>query len=58
MVGEVRYNSAPLIEASMLLIEAPATRDGAVLEVGSTCGVCPKERCPGRREPSILNVGL
>lgn len=55
VVGEQRYNTPPLIEASMLLIAVQASEgDDPVLEVGSTCGVCPKRRCPGRREPSIL----
>ena len=59
VVGETRYNSPPLMEASMLLIPGHPPQGGDdVLEVGSTCGVCPKSRCPGRREPSILTDGI
>ncbi|MFK7745107.1 MAG: short-chain fatty acyl-CoA regulator family protein [Roseobacter sp.] len=54
VVGELSYNTPPLVEATMLLLPQPALDDVSVLEVGSTCGVCPKQRCPGRREPSIL----
>ena len=59
VVGEQRYNTPPLIEANMLMVAAPAAEDDEpFLEVGSTCGVCPKRRCPGRREPSILMDGI
>ncbi len=58
IVGEARYNDPPLIEASMLLIPGSEPEAGTALEVGSTCGVCPKRGCPGRREPSILAEGF
>lgn len=58
VVGETRYNCPPLIEASMLLIASGPPDAGAPLEVGSTCGVCPKSQCAGRREPSILMEGM
>lgn len=58
VVGEPRYNTAPLLEASMLVLPNSAVPPDEVLEVGSSCGVCPKEACPGRREPSILTEGL
>ncbi|WP_227268654.1 helix-turn-helix domain-containing protein [Roseobacter weihaiensis] len=58
VVGEPQYNAPPLIEASMLLIAGAAPQTEDVLEVGSTCGVCPKRGCPGRREPSILMEGI
>ncbi len=58
VVGEMRYNAPPLIEASMLLVATNAPEKGPVLEVGSTCGVCPKRSCHGRREPSILMDGI
>lgn len=52
------YNTPPLVEASMLIL--PVNADGVTdtLEVGSSCGVCPKIACPGRREPSMLVEGL
>ena len=58
VVGETQYNAPPLIEANMLLIANGAPADDTALEVGSTCGVCPKSECLGRREPSILMTGL
>lgn len=58
VVGEAHYNTPPLIEANMLLVAGTAPETGQVLEVGATCGVCPKRGCPGRREPSILMDGI
>ncbi|AEI93593.1 MULTISPECIES: helix-turn-helix transcriptional regulator [Roseobacter] len=58
VVGETQYNAPPLIEANMLLIANSAPAQDTALEVGSTCGVCPKSECPGRREPSILMAGI
>jgi len=58
VVGEMRYNAPPLIEASMLLVPRSAEEENPALEVGSTCGVCPKSNCAGRREPSLLMDGL
>lgn len=59
VLGEMRYNAPPLIEASMLLVAGASVEDGdSVLEVGATCAVCPKSTCAGRREPSILTDGL
>ena len=54
VVGELGYNAPPLVEASMLLVPSATQDETQALEVGSTCGVCPKQKCPGRREPSIL----
>jgi transcriptional regulator with XRE-family HTH domain len=58
VAGDRSYNTAPLIEANMLIIAEPQQDDEAALEVGSTCGVCPKRGCPGRREPSMLMDGI
>jgi predicted transcriptional regulator len=41
-----------------LLTPASASGQREALEVGSTCGVCPKSGCPGRREPSVLTEGI
>ena len=58
VIGEPRYNTPPLVEASMLLLPGSTAAVEDALQVGSTCGVCPKEACPGRREPSMLTEGL
>ena len=50
------YGGPELREAAMLI--APAVAEdagGTVLPVGTTCRVCPRQDCPARREPSILN---
>ncbi|MFK7880624.1 short-chain fatty acyl-CoA regulator family protein [Roseobacter sp.] len=58
VVGQPVYNQAPLLEASMLVLPNTALNDQAILEVGATCSLCPRDACPGRREPSILSSGL
>ncbi|MCU0825856.1 MAG: short-chain fatty acyl-CoA regulator family protein [Tabrizicola sp.] len=45
-----------LREAGMLIL--PDTEDGPVLEVGSSCRVCPRSACLARREPSILSADV
>lgn len=54
VVAEADYNTPPLIQASMLLLPDAASAPADALEIGSTCGVCPRTQCPGRREPSLL----
>ena len=58
--GQATYNSAPLVQATMLIVPVTTTFDTAqdALEVGSTCRVCARSKCPGRREPSILSEGF
>ncbi|MGZ2257421.1 short-chain fatty acyl-CoA regulator family protein [Roseobacter sp. A03A-229] len=58
VVGRPTYNTAPLVQASMLVLPEAAADTTEALEVGASCGVCPREPCPGRREPSILTGGL
>ncbi len=52
--GLNRYNAPPLLRSGMLILpnSQPAQ---ATLEVGTSCRVCPKQGCEGRREPSILS---
>ncbi len=52
-VGHVQVNVAPLYHSYMLIIPIDGD-DGAGAEVGSTCRVCPRQACDGRREPSLL----
>jgi hypothetical protein len=58
--GEVNHPAGPrgpeLREAAMLILPVRAAAAGA-MSVGSSCRVCPKAGCPGRREPSILSEG-
>jgi predicted transcriptional regulator/DNA-binding XRE family transcriptional regulator len=58
VTGAPVYNQPPLLRASMLLIPATEKETEGALEVGSSCRVCPRPKCPGRREPSILADGL
>jgi predicted transcriptional regulator len=47
-----------LHEAAMLVLPAAAPPGPrSALEVGSSCRICPRPRCPARREPSILDPG-
>lgn len=55
-VGRVTFESAPLFHAYMLV--HPAAGGEGAQKVGSTCRVCPREDCHGRREPSILVEGI
>jgi transcriptional regulator with XRE-family HTH domain len=43
-----------LRQAAMLILPAETTRSEALV-IGSSCRVCPRARCPARREPSILS---
>ena len=47
-----------LRDAGMLILPVPAqlaaSGEARVIPVGSSCRVCPRSGCPGRREPSIM----
>ena len=49
------YNTAPLVQAVMLLIPATEGSD-TPREVGSTCRICAHTSCGARREPSIMGA--
>ncbi|MDF1803150.1 short-chain fatty acyl-CoA regulator family protein [Thalassovita sp.] len=58
--GPVSFDAPPLFEAYMMILpletgEKPAETPD---EVGVSCRICPREACPGRREPSILTDGF
>ncbi|MCB1388956.1 MAG: DUF2083 domain-containing protein [Rhodobacteraceae bacterium] len=57
-VGDpLRFEPPYVWEASMLLTPAsaaPTTEGEPVRRIGSSCRVCPRAACPGRREPSIV----
>jgi predicted transcriptional regulator/DNA-binding XRE family transcriptional regulator len=60
-IGEPALNMDPIYHSTMLIVPASQTVLPAatpVKPVGSTCRVCTRERCIGRREPSILNEGF
>lgn len=52
-VGRAIYNQPPLLQSGMLILPI-ATPGEAELQVGAACRICPRERCAGRREPSVL----
>jgi transcriptional regulator with XRE-family HTH domain len=55
------YNTLPLMQATMLIVPIQSTDKATITEadeIGSTCRVCPREKCPARREPSILSDGF
>lgn len=48
------FDEPHLIGSTMLIVaDAP---DGAPRPVGRTCRICPRGRCPARREPAIVPV--
>ncbi|SOB92908.1 helix-turn-helix transcriptional regulator [Rhodobacter maris] len=49
------FDGPVLMEAMMLITPAKAQADGApARSVGTSCRVCPRGACPGRREPSLM----
>ncbi|SMP36182.1 hypothetical protein SAMN06265373_1147 [Shimia sagamensis] len=52
-IGTIQVNVAPLYHSFMLIVPLEAAGP-AEAEVGSSCRVCPLEKCEGRREPSLL----
>ncbi len=58
--GAVRFEGPTLFEAYMLILPTdPGERLPDTLEeVGVSCRICPRDACPGRREPSILTDGF
>lgn len=52
--GPAGFDGPVLMEAMMLLLPAPASATEATRAVGSSCRVCPRDACPGRREPSLV----
>jgi len=56
-VSEPEFASEPLYEATMLIL--PDTDGNAPASpVGSSCRICARDSCRGRREPSILTAGF
>lgn len=59
-VGSAGFDDDPLYQSTMLILPVPGPYDEGedVQPVGSGCRVCPRHRCPARREPSILSEGF
>jgi predicted transcriptional regulator len=57
--SRIAVNRDPLFEAVMLVRPIPLTAAKVAdpLELGTTCRVCARTGCEGRREPSILVAG-
>ncbi|MFY0634792.1 MAG: DUF2083 domain-containing protein [Vannielia sp.] len=56
-VADMGFGRPQVFEANMLLLDegfGAAREAGEVLELGSSCRICPREACPARREPSII----
>lgn len=49
-----RFDGPVLMEAMMLILPAPAGGEEGLRAVGSSCRVCPRDGCAGRREPSLV----
>ena len=57
-VGAISFEDAPIFEAHMLIVPTSDTTGEAALVVGSSCRICPKQECIGRREKSIMLDGF
>ncbi len=56
-VGALGFGAPQVFEAHMLLLDegfGGAREAREVLELGTSCRICPREACPARREPSII----
>lgn len=54
-LGPIAVNRDPVLQAHMLIrSDRRARANPDPLEVGVTCRVCPRMKCDGRREPSIV----
>ncbi len=49
------FEGPVLMEAMMLILPPPPERASGERPVGSSCRICPRADCVGRREPSILS---
>lgn len=51
------FDTDPVYRSTMLIlpVSGPQEDADAAQPVGSSCRVCPRDRCPARREPSILS---
>ncbi|MEO0402691.1 MAG: short-chain fatty acyl-CoA regulator family protein, partial [Pseudomonadota bacterium] len=60
-MGPTTLNTAPLMEATMLIVPVASAAHGVGdrgTEMGAACRICSVGGCPGRREPSILSDGF
>ncbi|MBS8228735.1 helix-turn-helix domain-containing protein [Vannielia litorea] len=56
-VGDTAFGRPQVLAANMLLLDegyGGAREAREVLELGTSCRICPREACPARREPSII----
>ena len=51
------FGGPEVAEAAMLILPAGGAGPEAVIPVGTSCRVCPRDGCVARREPSILSEG-
>lgn len=52
------FDGPVLREAMMLILPAPEEAQGLTSRaIGSSCRICPRGECAGRREPSIMGAG-
>lgn len=58
-VGGLGFEHLPLFEAHMLFIPVPRDEtSGHLVSIGTSCRVCARIECAGRREPPILSEGI
>ena len=52
--GAAAAFDAPVLMEAMMLITPATTRAETARPVGTSCRVCPRLDCAGRREPSLI----
>ncbi len=58
-VGVAGFDAPTVYEATMLMVPGDRAQmpDLPVLQIGTSCRVCPQSECAARREPSIMATG-
>ncbi|WP_420860672.1 short-chain fatty acyl-CoA regulator family protein [Algirhabdus cladophorae] len=56
-VAPFAFSGPNVLHATMLILPLPEGEQAPIDQVvGSSCRICPKDTCPARREPTILEV--
>jgi transcriptional regulator with XRE-family HTH domain len=55
-IAAARFDAPPVMHSTMLVMPDPPEGDGAPLDVGVSCRICPRANCLSRREPAMDGV--
>ncbi|MEJ6402569.1 short-chain fatty acyl-CoA regulator family protein [Yoonia sp. 2307UL14-13] len=56
-VGPPRLNGPQPLQSTMLVLPDPPSLAPHPIPVGTSCRICPRNRCDSRREPAIAGIG-